>query len=330
LVKIKTNARINILGNPSDIYNGVTISSTIKDFYTEGETSKADKNSYLINNEPNPNLDELVNGTLILLNREGFTVDYFKFNINTNIPVQAGLAGSTAIIVNLLKGLNQIFSFNIPLKTIAYYARVVEHDVIGNTAGPIDPFIISLGKIKYMDFSSNDYSEYIIEDLDIKDIPLFVGVRTKNISSGDIHGYPFRAYPNNPELRKIVSKIKRCGIKGKNAIVDNDHKFIGELMNENQNLTKLYGQYGNPSENVLLQRRIDHEILEFCNENKVIGAKLGGSSGSIIILNEIRPDFLLDFNLSEKLQKKLKKFDLNPSKKQINQVFKLTPTKKNL
>ena len=328
MVKIKTNARINILGNPSDIYNGVTISSTIKDFYTEGETSKADKNSYLINNEPNPNLDELVNGTLILLNREGFTINNFKFNINTNIPLQAGLAGSTAIIVNLLKGLNQIFSFNIPLKTIAYYTRVVEHDVIGNTAGPIDPFIISLGKIKYMDFSSNNYNDYIIEDLDIKDIPFFVGVRTRNISSGDIHGYPFRAYPNNPELRKIVSKIKSCGFKGKNAIVDNKLDLIGELMNENQKLTQLYGQYGKPTENVLLQRRIDQEILEFCNKNKVIGAKLGGSSGSIIILNEEKPDFLLDFKLSKKLIKIVKKLDANLIEKQISQIIKLIPAKR--
>ncbi len=317
------------MGNPSDIYNGITISSTIKNLYVEGETSKADKNSYLINNQPNVNLDKLINSTLILLNREGFNADNFSFNIQSNIPIQAGLAGSTAIIVNLLKGLNQIFSFNISIKTIASYTRVVEHEVIGNTAGPIDCFIVSLGGIKYMDFSNNDYKKYIIEDLDIKDIPFFIGVRNKNISSGDIHGYPFRAYPHNPELKQIISKIKNCGIKGKKAIFDKDINLIGELMNENQKLTQLYGQFGNPNEVVLLQRKIDREILEFCYKNNVLGAKLGGSSGSIIILNEKRPDFLIDFNPSEKLRKKLKLFDLDPSKKQINQVFKLIVARKN-
>ena len=79
---------------------------------------------------------------------------------------------------------------------------------------------------------------------------------------------------------------------------------------------------------MILQREIDQEILNFCNINNVIGAKLGGSSGSLIILNEEKPNFLLDFILSEKLQKELKQFDANPSKNQIFQVLKLVPAKK--
>ncbi|MCK4238771.1 MAG: hypothetical protein KAX33_06600, partial [Candidatus Lokiarchaeota archaeon] len=89
-----------------------------------------------------------------------------------------------------------------------------------------------------------------------------------------------------------------------------------------------YGRYGNPTETVILQREIDQEILNFCNINNVIGAKLGGSSGSLIILSEEKPNFLLDFILSEKLQKKMKQFDANPSENQIFQVLKLEPAKK--
>ncbi|MBA7696418.1 hypothetical protein ES703_105065 [subsurface metagenome] len=79
---------------------------------------------------------------------------------------------------------------------------------------------------------------------------------------------------------------------------------------------------------MILQREIDQEILNFCNINNVIGAKLGGSSGSLIILSEEKPNFLLDFILSEKLQKKMKQFDANPSENQIFQVLKLEPAKK--
>ncbi len=53
MVRIKTNARIGILGNPSDIYNGIVISSAIKDFFVKGEVNKAEKNICLINNEQN-------------------------------------------------------------------------------------------------------------------------------------------------------------------------------------------------------------------------------------------------------------------------------------
>ena len=96
-------------------------------------------------------------------------------------------------------------------------------------------------------------------------------------------------------------------------------------MNQNQELTQKYGQFGNPTENVILQRKIDQEILDFCNHHDVIGTKLGGSSGSIIVLSEEKPDFLLDFKPSEDLQKKLAKFDVDPTQKQIDKVLKLVP-----
>ena len=180
-----------------------------------------------------------------------------------------------------------------------------------------------------MDFSSGKYKRYILEDIDISDIPFYVGVRTKNVSSGDIHKYPFEAYPNSPELEAIVDKIGNCAIEGKEAILNKDLKKIGELMNSNQKLTQHYGKFGNPMENVILQRKIDQEILDYCNEHKVIGAKLGGSSGSIIILDEEKPDFLLDFKPNPILIKELAKFDSKPTENQINQVIKLKPAKKN-
>ncbi len=266
--------------------------------------------------------------SLILLSKKGFNVENFSFKIKTNIPVQGGLSGSTAIIVNLFKSLNKLFSLKLNLRTIAHYTRLVEHEIIGNTAGPQDCFVDTFGGVKYMDFSSNDYRNYIIEDLNIKDIPFYIGVRSKNISSGDIHRFPFLAYPTNSSLIKIVNKIRNCAIRGKEAIINEDLKLIGKLMNENQKLTQTYGRYGNPTENVILQREIDQEILNFVNINNVIGAKLGGSSGSLIILSEEKPYFLLDFILSEKLQKKIKKFDRNPIENQINQVLKLVPAKK--
>ncbi len=328
MVRIKTNARIGILGNPSDIYNGVVISSTIKDFFVKGEVNKAEKKIFLINNEQNENFNNIVGSSLILLSQKGFNVENFSFKIKTNIPVQGGLSGSTAITVNLFKGLNKLFSLNLNLRTIAHYTRLVEHEIIGNTAGPQDCFVDTFGGAKYMDFSSDDWRNYIIEDLDIKDIPFYIGVRSKNISSGDIHRFPFLAYPTNSNLIKIVNKIRNCAIKGKEAIINKDLRLSGNLMNENQKLTQTYGRYGNPTETVILQREIDQEILNFCNINNVIGAKLGGSSGSLIILSEEKPNFLLDFILSEKLQKKMKQFDANPSENQIFQVLKLEPAKK--
>lgn len=326
MISIKTHARIGILGNPSDIYSGTVISSTINDFFVKGEINKSDLYDWEVNgNLHDEKFDKLVQSTLVLLKQKNHDVQHFKFDIRTNIPVQAGLAGSTAIIANLLIGLNKVFSFNIDPKTIAHYTRLVEHKVIGNTAGPQDGFVVVFGGIKYMNFSVDSYKLYIIDDINIDYIPFFIGVRSKSISSGDVHKHPYSAYLENDNLREVVKKIENCAIEGKKAIKDRDIKKLGELMNKNQQLTQKYGQFGNPTENVILQRKIDQEILDFCNNHDVIGAKLGGSSGSIIILSEEKPDFLLDFKPSDGLQKQLSKFDANPTEKQISQILKLVP-----
>ena len=57
----------------------------------------------------------------------------------------------------------------------------------------------------------------------------------------------------------------------------------------------------------------------------MIGAKLGGSSGSIIVLNEEKPDFLLDYKPSRELLQELAKIDPDPSGRQVSKVVKLVP-----
>jgi mevalonate kinase len=329
MINVKTHGRIGILGNPSDMYDGVVISSTINELFVEGTIERASEDQFLINNSIDASLNSLVKSTILLLDRKKCKLDKFKYHVQSNIPKQAGLAGSTAIIVNLIKGLNELCSLGLDPMKIAHYTRKVEHEIIGNTAGPQDCFVVLFGGIKYMDFSSGNYKSYLLEDIDISDIPFYVGVRTKNVSSGDIHKYPFEAYPNSPKLQTIVDKIGSCAIEGKEAILNEDLKKIGELMNLNQKLTQSYGKFGNPAESVILQRKIDQEILDYCNEHEVIGAKLGGSSGSIIILDEGKPDFLLDYKPHPDLLKELEKYDSSPSENQISQVIKLKPAKAN-
>ncbi|MFX0212099.1 MAG: hypothetical protein ACFFDT_39365, partial [Candidatus Hodarchaeota archaeon] len=73
---------------------------------------------------------------------------------------------------------------------------------------------------------------------------------------------------------------------------------------------------------VVLQRRIDKEILDFCHTNKIPAAKLVGSSGSLVILSDEKPDFLLNFKLNESLSKE---YNLVISEPIISDVFKLKP-----
>ncbi|MFX0209536.1 MAG: hypothetical protein ACFFDT_26365, partial [Candidatus Hodarchaeota archaeon] len=68
-----------------------------------------------------------------------------------------------------------------------------------------------------------------------------------------MHRFAYSEYSHNPQLQKIIEKIKCIAIKGKEAIKDHDLNRLGHLMRENQQLTSLYGKYGKPTRKVLLQ-----------------------------------------------------------------------------
>ncbi|MFX1251394.1 MAG: mevalonate kinase [Promethearchaeota archaeon] len=320
-----SSARVNLLGNPSDIFYGIVISSTIENLGVNGTIKESEIDDYTINGTYDKELNTLVTNSVKFLKQKGLKINPFTYSVNSNIPKQAGLAGSSAIIINLLNCLNKLYEYGLDQRTIAHYVTIIEHEVIGITAGPADRFVITLGGTKYMDFTSKDYKKYLIEDVDLKSLPLWIGIRTKNISSGDIHKFPYEAYPRNIELQQVIKRIMNCAVLGKKAIEEGDIQSLGNVMNKNQTLTNLYGTFGNPNKNVVLQRRIDEEILSFCNENGVIGAKLGGSSGSLIILSEEKPEFLFDFKPSQKLKKDC---TYDASYPEISEIIKLKSRKK--
>ncbi|MFX0183661.1 MAG: hypothetical protein ACFE95_11315 [Candidatus Hodarchaeota archaeon] len=317
-----THARVNLLGNPSDIYYGIVASSTVKNLGVKGIIKESQINEYTINGIHDEGLNTLINSSISFLRQKGFKINPIEFSVRSNIPKQGGLAGSSAIIINLLYCLNEIFQLSLSKRLIAHYSTIIEHEVIGITAGPSDRFIITLGGVKYMDFTSKNYKNYLIEDLDLNNIPLWIGIRSKNISSGDVHRFPYQVYSENSDLQKVIINLKKCAIFGKKAIEEEDLQELGKLMNENRKLTNLYGTFGTPSKDVVLQRKIDEEILDFCDVNEVLGAKLGGSSGSIVILSEEKPEFLIDFKPKKESIQLISSESLGC---QIDQIIKLKP-----
>jgi len=325
MIKHRTHGRVGILGNPSDIYFGVVISSTLKDLYVDGKIKETNKFKFTINNSEDIKLDSLILNSLKFLKNQGYDVKEFEINFESNIPKQGGLAGSSAIIINLLLGLDELFDLKLEKRQLAHYSTKIERDVIGIIAGPSDRFIITIGGVMYMDFTSKDYNSYVLEELSLNNFPFWVGIRSKNISSGDVHKYPYVAYPNDFSLQSIIKSLIDCGIQGKRAIIDNDINLIAELINKNQKLTTQYGYYGNPSPEVLLERKMDQEMLNYCDQHGVLGVKLGGSSGSLVILSEEKPEFLLDFSPKIELKGKQELFQLES---QIDKIIKLVPTKR--
>ena len=300
-----THARASILGNPSDIYQGIIIASTLNDFFVNGSVEYSSEFRFSINNSPDVELTHMGTKTLSFLEKNNLLIPPLSFTLSSNIPKYAGLAGSAAIIINFLLLLTDFLDLNLDYKTLAQFATLIEHEEMGIVAGPLDRFVITYGGAQYMDFTDSDYRKYEITAIELDSFPFWIGVRSKNVNSGDMHRFAYNEYPHNPMLQKIVEKMKQVAVLGKKVIDDHDLTQLGQMMNENQRLTSLYGKYGNPNRHVLLQREIDEEIFTLCKQHGTYGVKLAGSSGAVIILSEEKPDFLLDFKPSKKLYKQL-------------------------
>lgn len=243
--------------------------------------------------------------TLRFLAKRKIKIPPLSFSISSNIPKYAGLAGSAIIILNILLLITDFFKLDLDFKTLGQFATLIKYEELNIAAEPQDRFVIIYGGAHYMNFTDSDYQNYEIEAIDMDSLPLGVGIRTKNVSSGDMHRFAFNEYSRSPKLQKIIDRIESISIRGRNAIEDYHLELLGRLLNENQRLTSLYCKYGKFNRKVLLQREIDNEIFELCRQHGTYGVKLAGSSGLVVVLCEEKPDFFLDFKPSKQLSQYL-------------------------
>jgi glucuronokinase len=183
LISTKAHARAGLVGNPSDGYNGKTISIIIRDFAAEVllyETPELEIMPRAQDRSRFANMKDLVddvslNGYYggvrlikatiarffrycqmqnIKLEDKNFTIRY-----NTNIPRQVGLAGSSAIITATLRALMAFYQVEIPKPIQPNLILSVETEELDITAGLQDRVIQVYENIVYMDFDKKHFEK---------------------------------------------------------------------------------------------------------------------------------------------------------------------------
>lgn len=149
--QVRVPARIGLLGNPSDGFGGRVIAATIDDFaatvvaeptdrwelvapergWTAG--SVAELVEALADHELEEGL-ELLAAAIVRLGRDGQAPDPHRLLFESDIPRQAGLSGSSAVIVATIQAL----AGPMPAVDVARLALEAEVDVLGWAAGPQD------------------------------------------------------------------------------------------------------------------------------------------------------------------------------------------------
>ncbi|MEM7288299.1 MAG: hypothetical protein AAF480_18270 [Actinomycetota bacterium] len=199
--KVRVPARIGLLGNPSDGYGGRVIAATIDDFaatvvaepaatwdlvaparHFEARTT-ADLSAALDLDGLDEGLQLMAAATL-RLDRHGPGLGPHRVLFESDIPRQAGLSGSSAVVIGVLRTLAP----ELDTLDIARLALEAEVDVLGWAAGPQDRVVQAMGGLVDMRFDEPwDPSRY--ERLDPARLPTCVLAWTDEPGehSGQIH-----------------------------------------------------------------------------------------------------------------------------------------------
>jgi glucuronokinase len=301
IIKTQAYARAGLLGNPSDIYFGKTLSIIVKNFgasiilYESPELNiepqEEDKNEFKnihdmvdkINSNGYYGGSRLIKATIkkfyeyckenkILIHNKNFTVRYFS-----SIPRQVGLAGSSAIVTAMIKALLEFYEIQIPKTYLPTLILSVEKDELGIRAGLQDRVIQVYEGCVFMDFNKENFDKNksgIYEPIDLSKLPnLYIAYKTDlSKISGTVLNETYSRYMNGDKLViDTIGRIAQIAEEGKKAILENDYEKLELLINENfDNRKKIMN--------------ISQSNVEMVETARQCGAsaKFCGSGGSII------------------------------------------------
>ncbi|XP_048588400.1 glucuronokinase 1 isoform X2 [Nematostella vectensis] len=300
-------ARIGLMGNPSDGYNGKTISMSIANFWAE-VTIQESEQLVLV---PHPLNDPTEFGSLGDLHgisrKEGYLgglrllqatckkfYQYcyeqgialakrnFSLRYDTNIPRQVGLAGSSAIVTATLRCLMHFYNItekDMPKPLQPQFVLNVEMDELFITAGLQDRVIQTYEGLVYMDFSASlmemqGHGDYI--PLDVRSSPpLWLAYYTDPSDSGKIHSNVRERWnQGDPEVTKAMLRFMELTDQARDALLEKDYERLASLMNENFDVRRsIFGDQAIGKTNL--------RMIELARQHGS-AAKFPGSGGAVI------------------------------------------------
>lgn len=304
LIRQRCFARAGLVGNPSDGYNGKTISIIVRDFHAEVVLYQWDEVEIILSDEDHSRFDSvqelardvklhgyyggirLVKATIKRFveycQREGLALHNRNFAVryHSNVPRQVGLAGSTAIIVATLRCLMEFYGVRIPIELQPSLALAVETQELHITAGLQDRVIEVYEGLVYMDFSREKmregagYQYGVYERLDAALLPpLYLSYKAEVGEPTEVFHNDIRARFDRGEPA-VVDAMRKCASlaeQARGALLARDAALLARLINENFDTRRsIY--------------RLPREQVEMVEVARAAGASahFAGSGGAIV------------------------------------------------
>ncbi len=300
IIETRTPARAALIGNPSDGFNGVTISFTFDAFCASvklWESPELEIRPWRMDSTTFVSMEDLVHNVTsygyyggirlikaiikvfydycrelgIELDRKNFTITYCS-----NIPIRVGLAGSSGIITAVIRALMRFYGVSIPKQTLPNLILRAETDELKIGAGLQDRVAQTYGGLVYMDFDKELMKRGfgLYENLDYKSLPpLFIAYDDSYTEGTELFHNPLREryQRGDREVIDSLQAIADCARQFRKALAVGDMEEMERLMKENLEL-RLRLQPVND-----LNRR----LIEAARGAGAC-AKLCGSSGAVV------------------------------------------------
>lgn len=220
-------ARAALAGNPSDGYGGAVVAVPVPDL-TAIATFDASPSGRPVVRTSDAELRRLLDATVVAYTEHSGSAPAVSFAASTSIPRSVGLAGSSALIIAVLRGLGEWDGHAWEATELATLALSVERDRLGIEAGLQDRLVQAIAKPVAMTFDPIGY--------DVLEIPasfqLFVAWDPSGAAASDtVHRSLRRRFDaGDPSVTQAMSALAVQAGRARRAVIDGDAKLLADAM----------------------------------------------------------------------------------------------------
>lgn len=285
--------RCGLVGNPTDMYGGSVISCATRerahctlDSSAAQMTITVSGQSQVLHSTDNLALRDgdylnVARAVLLALEVDPQRTAPFHLNARTEVPMQAGLAGSTAILATLVGCVLTHLNLRLNPYETAELIRKIEYDVLQIVCGFQDHYMTVFGGLNYMDFRDKNSAQIqdattpfaTVEPLQgffAAGPPLLLAHTGVEHHSGSVHKSPRERWLAG-ELAVVEGyrEVGRLARSAKRALLSCAWEEFADLMNRNHAIVRDLGGSGESNE----------KLIAAALEGGALGAKLAGAGG---------------------------------------------------
>ena len=261
--------RVNLIGNPSDIYGGCGLGFPIWNWQ-----AKVFLDPSISSTEEIP----LLQAARVVFSQHHTVKQKFGLRFISDIPLQAGLGGSSALVMAALRAMGKAHGIQWTWRSLADATLAVEQVHLGNIAGPMDRWIQAQEEFLWMDFSGNKTEVLPINTLP----PLRVLISSKpRRSSGSVHAPIMERWSRgDPQIKRVMDAYKPLVEQGRVALLGRDFSTLAECMDRNFELRA----------SLFSIHEEDQAMINLCRRHGS-AAKLCGSGGAVLALMKCKEEW---------------------------------------